>query len=155
MTNGRRFTPENPSPAMINFAEHIKSKGYDDSTDLQTIVAATFVFHKEWQSQHAEKVRQERAANAEKREEEKQRKAEEREAKKAERERLKAEKELEREEKRRQREEAKAEKEAKAKQEADAGGDSEDGGEDAPTPRKRLRLKKDAPQEAAAPSGSF
>lgn len=150
MAEGRRFTPENPSPAMKSFAAFIKDKGYDDSTDLETTVAATFVFHREWQQGHASELAGEREAARKAREEAKAAKAAEREEKKAQREAAKAEREAEREEKKRQREEAKAEKEAKAAQEAAANGDDSDEGEGEGKPRRRLRLKKENDEAAEA-----
>lgn len=158
MPEGKRFSPENPSPAMVDFSNYIKSKGYDDGTPVETVVAATFVFHSEWQKQHAEQVRQEREANAGQREAEKQRKAEERAQKKAEREQAKAEREAEKEAKRQQKEAEKAEREAKAAQEAATGGDDGESTPEGEQPRKRLRLKKDAPAEeatAGASAGTF
>lgn len=156
MAEGRRWSPENPSPAMKSFAAFIKEKGYDDSADLETTVAATFVFHREWQQGHAQELVAERAQLKEQREAEKAKKAEEREAKKAEREKAKQEREAEREEKKRQREEAKAEKEAKAAQEGADGEDSDSAGEG--QPRKRLKLRggaKEAEEATAGAGGDF
>lgn len=153
---GKRWSPENPSPAMKSFAEYIRGKGYDDSADLVTTVAATFVFHREWQQGHASELVQERAEAKEKREAEAVEKKAKREAEKAEKDRVKAEKEAEKEEKRKQKEAEKAEKADKAAQEGEDG----DAGEEAPTgePRKRLKLKKDDEAEVAtagANAGSF
>lgn len=150
MPEGRRWSPENPSPAMQSFAKYIKEQGYDDNSDLVTTVAATFVFHRDWQQGHAQELTQEREASKAKREEDKAKKAQEREVKKAEREKAKLEKEAEKEEKRKQKEADKAEKEAKAAQE---GADGEDGSESA-TPKKRLRLRKDGEQAEAATAGA-
>lgn len=147
MPEGKRFTPESPSPAMKSFANFIRNKGYDDSTDLQTIVAATFVFHREWQQGHASELAGERAEAKAQREAAKAEKAAEREAKKAEREAAKAEREAEREEKKRQREEAKAEKDAKAAQEGESEGEPAQ-------PRRRLRTKSDGDPTADADSGT-
>lgn len=156
MPEGRRWSPENPSPAMKSFAAYIKEQGYNDSSDLETTVAATFVFHRDWQQGHASELVKEREESKNKREEEKAAKAKEREEKKAEREKAKAEKEAEKKAKAEQKEADKAERDAKKAQE---GAD----GEDSPTeatgePRKRLKLKKDADAEAAtagATAGSF
>lgn len=151
---GKRFSPENPSAAMKSFAEFIRAKGYDDSNDLVTTVAATFVFHREWQAGHAGELAQERADAKAAREAAQAEKAQEREAKKAEREAAKLEKEKEKEEKKAQRDAAAAEKAAKAEQDGETG----DAGTDAPTgePRKRLKLKKDDSEELAdASTGTF
>lgn len=141
MAEGRRWSPENPSPAMKSFASYIKEKGYDDSSDLETTVAATFVFHREWQQGHASELVAEREATKAQREEAKAAKAQEREANKVKREAAKAEKEQEREAKKAQREAEKAEKAAQAALDGDDS-DSEagEGGE----PRKRLKLKRDS-----------
>lgn len=144
MPEGRRYSPDNPSPAMKNFAQYIRDHGYPNVTD--EAVAATSMFHKEWQRGHAEQVRQERAAGAVEREAEKAKKAEDRAAKKAEREAAKAKKEEEAAAK-------KAEKEAaKAAKEAAKGADGDDtpveNGEPATT-RRRLRTK-DEPQTVSA-----
>lgn len=133
MPEGKRYTPENPSPAMKSFAAYIKEQGYDDTTDLETTVAATFVFHRDWQKGHASELVKEREEAAKAREEAKAKKAEEREQKKQEREAAKAEKEKEREAKKAEREAKKAEKE---------GADGDDSPADEPQKTsKRLRLK--------------
>jgi hypothetical protein len=144
MPEGRRYSPESPSPAMQDFAQYIRDHGYPNVTD--EAVAATSMFHKEWQRQHAERVRTERAEGAVEREAEKQKKAEERAAKKQEREEAKAKKAQEAEAK-------KAEKEAKkAEKEAAKGADGDDApvenGEPAKT-RRRLRTN-DAPETVSA-----
>lgn len=151
MPEGRRYTPESPSPAMVSFANFIKGKGYDDSTPLETTVAATFIFHRDWQAGHAEEVRQEREANAGKREAEKAAKAAEREANKQKKAEEKALRDQEKADKKAQKEAEKAERDAKAEQEG------ETNGAEAGEPRKRLRLKKDdAEQETAtASAGTF
>lgn len=152
MPEGRRWSPENPSPAMKSFAAYIKEQGYDDSTPLETTVAATFVFHRDWQQGHAAELVQEREALKAQREQEKAQKAQEREEKKAQKAKEKAERDAEKEAKRQQKEAEKAEREAKAAQEGADGDDSE--GETA-APRKRLKLKSDAPVEEPATAGSF
>jgi hypothetical protein len=134
---------------MKSYAEYIRSQGYDDSTDLVTTVAATFVFHRDWQKGHAGELAAEREAAAKEREEKKAAKAQEREAKKAEREQKKAEKEAEREAKRQEREAKKAEKEA-----AKEGADGDDSGEEAPRSRRGLRTKGE-PVAAGASADSF
>jgi hypothetical protein len=158
MPEGRRWSPENPSPAMKSFAQFIRDKGYTDSADLETTVAATFVFHREWQAGHAAELVKEREEGKAAREAEKAKKAEEREAKKAEREKAKAEREAEKEAKKAQREAEKAEKAAKAEQEGADGQDGEGNGETA-EPRKRLKLKRDnvvaEEATAGASAGSF
>lgn len=153
---GKRWSPENPSPAMKSFAAYIKDKGYDDSADLETTVAATFVFHREWQQGHAGELVAERAQAKEAREAAAEQKKLEREQKKAEKEAAAAEKEAEKEAKRQQKEAEKAEKAEKAAQESADGDDTPANGDAAP--RKRLRLKGSNEAEAAtagASAGSF
>lgn len=149
MAEGRRYSPENPSPAMRNFAEYIRAQGFDITDEA---VAATSFYHREWQAQHAEQMRSEREATAAQRELDKAQKAQEREDKKREREEAKAAKEAEREEKRRQKEAAKAEK---AEREAQEGADGDDGStEEGGTPRRRLRLKKGNDEAEVATAGA-
>jgi hypothetical protein len=159
MPEGRRWSPENPSPAMKSFAEFIRNKGYSDGADLETTVAATFVFHREWQSGHAAELVKEREEGKAAREAEKAQKAQEREAKKAERDKAKAEKEAEKEAKKAQRDAEKAEKAARAEQEGADGDDSDSTTESNGEPRRRLRLKKDnvvaEEATAGASAGSF
>lgn len=150
MPEGRRWSPENPSPAMKSFAAYIREQGYDDSADLETTVAATFVFHRDWQSGHAKELVNERAEAKAQREAAQAEKAKEREAKKAEREQAKAEKEAEKERKRAEREAAKAEKEAAAADGDDSTSASSENGEPAKT-RKRLRTKGDVEVPEAEP----
>jgi hypothetical protein len=154
MADGRRFTPESPSPAMKSFAAYIKEQGYTDETDLETTVAATFVFHRAWQQGHASELGAERAAAKEAAEAAKAEKAKEREAKKAQKAEEKAIKEQEKEAKKAQREAEKAEKDAKAAQEAESGeapGEPAEGAE----PRKRLKVKAADPELADATAGQF
>lgn len=136
MPEGRRYSPDNPSPAMKDFAQFIRDNGYPNVTD--EAVAATSMFHKEWQRGHAERVRQERVAGLAEREAEKQRKAEERAAKKQAREEAKAQKEQEAAAKKAAKEAAKAEKEASKG--ADGDDTPVENGEPATT-RRRLRTK--------------
>lgn len=150
MPEGRRYSPENPSPTMLDYAAHIRQQGYDDNSTLETIVAATFVFHRDWQADHAERVRQERAAGAGEREAAKAAKAAEREQKKLEREKAKAERELEREQKRLEREAAKAEKEAAKQLDGD---DSDSATADPARTTRRLRTKE--PETVGASEASF
>jgi flagellar biosynthesis GTPase FlhF len=142
MPEGRRWSPENPSPAMKSFANFIRDKGYDVS---DRDVAATFVFHREWQAGHASELAAEREASKEQREAAKAAKAQEREAKKAEREEAKAKKAQEAEAKKAEREAKKAEKEA-AKQ----GADGEGGSDEAPAKTNRRLRTREEPVAAGA-----
>jgi hypothetical protein len=146
MPEGRRWSPENPSPAMKSFAAYIRNQGYDDSADLETTVAATFVFHRDWQQGHASEIAQEREATKAQREQEKAAKAQEREQKKAEREAEKERKAQEKEAKRQEREAAKAAKEAEKQVDGD---DS-----DSEPVQTRKRLKTKAPDEQVAASAA-
>jgi hypothetical protein len=153
MAEGRRFSPENPSPAMQDFAQYIRDHGYPNVTD--EAVAATSMFHKEWQRQHAERVRNEREEGREAKEQERKEKAEKREADKIAREEKKARDAEAKEEKRKEREAAKA---AKAAEKADTGADGDDSDSvpadgESGGPRKRLRTRE--PVEAGASAGQF
>lgn len=150
MPEGRRWSPETPSPAMRSFAAYIREQGYDDSADLETTVAATFVFHRDWQQGHAAELVKEREEGRAAKDAEKAQKAQEREDKKKEREAAKAVKEQEKEAKRQEREAAKAEKEAKAAEEAPADGEDAVTGE----PRRRLRTKNGNQEAEAATAGA-
>lgn len=133
MPEGRRWSPENPSPAMKSFTKFINDKGYAVS---ERDVAATFVFHREWQQGHASELAAEREASKGEREAAKAAKAEAREAKKAEREEAKKAKQEAAEAKKADREQKKAEKEAAAK-----GADGEEGGDEEPPAKTNRRLR--------------
>ena len=154
MPEGRRYSPENPSPAMQDFAQYIRDHGYPDVEDRH--VAATSMFHKEWQRQHAERVREERKVINAEREKEREANAQKRADAKAERDAKKAADEEAKEKRRQEREEAKAAKEAA---DAESGADGDDStGEDAENrqPRKRLRTRDEGEPVAAGQSaGSF
>jgi hypothetical protein len=144
MPEGKRFTPESPSPAMKSFAEYIRGQGYDDATDLVTTVAATFVHHRDWQIGHAKELDVERAAAKEQREADAEKRKADREAKAAEK---KAEKERKEQEKK-DKEAAKAAKEAEG---SGADGDDSDSAPDGEGQRTRRRLnRKDEAQEPVA-----
>lgn len=150
MPEGRRWSPENPSPAMKSFAAYIRGQGYDDSADLETTVAATFVFHRDWQQGHAGELVQEREASKAQREADKAQKAHEREQKKQERDAEKARKAEEKEAKKAERDAAKAAKEAEGADGVDPEGVEAEG--EQVTTRKRLKTK--APEEQVAASAS-
>jgi hypothetical protein len=156
MPEGRRYSPDNPSPAMQDFAQYIRDHGYPNVTD--EAVAATSMFHKEWQRQHAERVREERKVTNAEKEKERAAKEEKREADKKARAEKKAADEAAKEEKRKQRE---ADKAAKDAEKADTGADGDDS-DSAPAdgesggPRKRLRVRGDAAEATAgASAGQF
>jgi hypothetical protein len=151
---GRRYSPENPSPAMQDFAQYIRDHGYPDVTDES--VAATSMFHKEWQRQHAERVRQERKVINAEREKEREAKAEKREQDRKDREEKRKADEEAKEKRRQEREDAKAAKEAA---DAESGADGDDSTEDGESrqPRKRLRTRDEASEgeTVGASAGSF
>ena len=142
MPEGRRYSPENPSPAMKDFAQYIRDHGYPNVTD--EAVAATSMFHKEWQRGHAERVRQEREAT------------------KGEREAAAAEKKAKAEQRKKEAADKKAAKEAaaaekKAKKEAEAaakeGADGDDSGDEPTRTSRRLRTRGEEPVAAGVGSG--
>jgi hypothetical protein len=142
MPEGRRWSPENPSPAMKSFTKFINDKGYDVS---ERDVAATFVFHRDWQQGHASELAAEREASKGEREAAKAAKAQEREAKKAEREEAKHKRDQEKEAKKAEREAKKAEKEA-----AKEGADGEEGGDEVPAKTNRRLRTREEPVTAGA-----
>jgi membrane protein involved in colicin uptake len=159
MPEGRRYGPDNPSPANAAFAQYIRDQGHE-ITDKQ--VQLTSIYHREWQAGHAEQTRQDRKViNAEK-EKEREAKAEKREQDRKDRAEKKKADEEAKEKRRQEREDAKKakeEKEAAAAEGADdsgADGDDSDSAIDgeAASPRRRLRVKGE-PAEAGASAGQF
>jgi len=149
MPEGRRYSPQNPSPAMVSFANYIREEeGADSITNEQ--VAYTFVHHRDWQTGHAKQLVTERAEAKVTRDAEAEKKKAEREAKKAQKDEDRAKREAEAEEKKAAKEEAKAAKEAEG-----SGADGDDS--DSATPdaegrrtRRRLNTKDEAQEPVAA-----
>jgi hypothetical protein len=149
MAVGRRYGPEDPSPAMKDFTKYIQEHGYPDVTESQ--VAATAYFHREWQIEHAERTRQERkVANAQKEEDRKVKEAK-REQDKLDRAAKKQADEDAKELRKKEREDAKAAK-AAAGEDTGADGDDTDSAPDGESRRTRRRLntKEDAPESVSA-----
>jgi fused signal recognition particle receptor len=151
--SNRRYSPENPSPAMQDFAQYIRDHGYPDFEDWHA--AATAHFHKQWQPQHAARVREESKERNAEREKEREAKAEKREQDRKERDAKKKADEEAKEKRRQEREDAKA---AKAEADAESGADGDDSTSDGETrkPRGRLRTRDEGEPVAAGQSaGSF
>jgi hypothetical protein len=147
---GRRYSPENPSPAMRDFAQYIRDHGYPDVTD--EAVAATSMFHKEWQPQHAARTREESKVKNAEREKEREAKAEKREQDKKDRAEKKKADEEAKEKRRQEREDAKKAKEDAAAETGADGEDSDSADGEARQPRKRLRTRDEGEPVAAGVS---
>jgi hypothetical protein len=148
MPEGRRYGPDNPSPAMKDFTRYIQEHGYPEVTESQ--VAATAYFHREWQIEHAERTRQERKVkNAEKEEERKVKEAK-REQDKKDRAAKKEADEAAKEQRKKEREEAKAAKAAAGEDTGADGDDTDSAPEGTESRRTRRKLNTNDAQESVS-----
>ena len=153
MPEGRRYSPENPSPAMRDFAQYIRDHGYPNVTD--EAVAATSMFHKEWQPQHAARTRAEAAERNAEKDQERKEKAEKRELARKEREEKRKADEEAKELRRQERETAKAAKDAEKAESGADGDDSDSADAEGRQPRKRLRTREEEPVAAGVSQEAF
>lgn len=138
MPEGRRYSPDNPSPTACSLAEYIRNEGVDIEDKH---VAAVWFYHPLWQPGHAEEVRQQRADKAKLDEAEKAKKQEGQAVKKW----LAAEKKFNKEQDAAKR---KADKKAeKAAEGADGNDATVENGEPAKT-RRRLRTRDESAEPA-------
>jgi hypothetical protein len=137
---------------MVDFTQYINDHGYPDVT--VECVQATAMFHKEWQVQHAEKVRQERKVINAQKEEDRKKREEKREQDKKDRAAKKEQDDAAKEARKKEREDAKAAKEAADAESGADGDDSTSDGEPA-KPRQRLRTRGEEPVAAGASAGEF
>jgi len=149
MPEGRRWSVDNPSPAMKSFTAYINDKeGEGFVSEAQ--VASTFIHHREWQKGHAAELEVERADAKVKREADAEKRKQDRADAKAKKDAEKADKEAKKEADRKAKEDAKAAKEAEGSGADGDDSDSASGDGEGQRTRRRLRTKDDAGEPVAA-----